>query len=611
MNTRINFREKWQGLTDTVMRFPLTVLLLIASVVTNLIAVESAYEIIYSKLLVTFLLGAFLFVILQLIYERFMENPIFRIIFMLVTVLCSAIYYILIRNREWSVDVTVRTCVVFFIFLIALLWIPSIQSRISINECIMAVFKGSFTALFINGALFLGTVIIIAATDQLIFRVNDEAYLHSANIIFLLLTPIYFLTMIPLYPSRRDAQYQISSGEQSTVFQGEEFIKKEQEQNSYQNDLVRMTSPSKFLETLILFVVIPITVIFTIILLLYVIINIRGEFWSDNLMEPMLVSYSITVIIVYLLSSTIQKPFAKYFRLIFPKVLIPVVLFQTLSSILKIGDAGVTYGRYYVILFGVFATAAGVLFSFLPIRKNGIIAPILIVLSIISILPPVDAFTISKVNQTGRLEKVLVKNNMLNQDIIIPNSKLSEEDRSEIISAVEYLDRMNYTKDIDYLRDYQASYNFEKTFGFNRYGYNDKEYRNYYYGRNTSEPIPVSGYDFMAQMSIYNMADTPEISFEMNGSQYYLRVESTDMEKQALLLQDSQGVQLLSYDINNLFTRFTGDDGGKELMSTEDLTFRQENDKAALTIIANHINVNEWGDGKDTSTELIVLIDIR
>lgn len=611
MNRKMNLRERWQGLTDTVMRFPLTVLLLIASIVTNVIAIESDYEIIYTKLLVTFLLGASIFVVLQLLYERFMENPIFRIVFMLAAVISSAVYFMLIRKSEWPIDVTVRTTVILFILFIAFLWIPSIRSKVSINESIMAVFKSFFTALFFDGVLFIGTVIIIGATNLLIFKINEDAYIHSANIIFLLLAPIYFLSMLPYYPGRRDELNGLPSQKGVSLSLSEQSDNQNPVENNYNDELMRMTTPTKFLESLITFVVIPITAVFTIILLLYLIINIRGEFWSDNLMEPMLVSYSITVIIVYLLSSTIQKPLAKYFRLIFPKVLIPVVLFQTLSSILKIADVGVTYGRYYVILFGVFATVAGVLFSFLPIRKNGIIAPILIVLSIISILPPVDAFTLSIVNQTARLETVLTNNNMLNNDTITPNSNLSEEDKSDLISALDYLERMNYTKNIDYLGSYQVSYDFENTFGFDRYGYNDKEYESYYYSRNTNEPIPISGYDFMTQMSIYNMPEAPEISFEANGSQYSLLLDNTDKENQIFVIRDSQGQELLRYEYNNLFTKYAGGESGKEFLSTEDLTFRQENDKAALAITANNISVNEWADGKDKSADLIILIDIR
>jgi hypothetical protein len=594
MNKKIKLREKWQGLTDTVMRFPLTVILLIASIVTNFIAIESDYDITYTRLLITFLLGAALFVVLQLLYERFFDNPVLRIIFMFVTIIFSSIYFMLIRNSEWEIEVTIRTIVLLFILVIAFLWIPSIGSKTSINESFMAAFKGFFTALFFDGVLFLGVVIIISATDLLIFDIYETAYIHSANIIFVLLAPIYFLTMVPNYPRKSDIA-----------------IVEESQDNKYDGEFLRLTTPAKFLETLISYVIIPITAVFTVILILYIIINIAGEFWSDNLMEPLLVSYSITVIVVYILASTIKNPFAKYFRMIFPKVLIPVVLFQTLSSILKIADVGITYGRYYVILFGVFATMAGVLFSFLPIRKNGIIAPILIILAVISIVPPVDAFTLSRATQISRLEKVLTSNNMLSEDTLTPNVNLSEEDQSDIVSSLDYLDRMNYTKDIDYLHSYYISFDFEKTFGFDRYKSVDNEYQSYYYGRNTNEPVPIAGNDYMIQLNVHNMTEVGDNQFEVDGSLYSLSVDNTDNDNQIIRLEDAQGLELLRYEYNDLFTKFTGVDSGKEFMSTEEMTFRQENDKAAITMIANNISINEWSDGKDKSAELIILIDIR
>ena len=612
MKHKMNFRERWQGFTDTVMRFPLTIILLIASVVTNVIAIESEFDDIYAKLLITFLIGVALFTVLQLLYERFLDNPIFRIIFMLVTVSASAVYYLLIYRSEWKIEVTIRTTVILFILLILFIWLPSIKSRISINESFMAAFKSAFTALFFDGVLFIGTVIVIAATNLLIFEISEDAYIHSANIIFLLVAPIYFLTMIPCYPGKRDGENTVSNEDtKSSTVQDEQHLNKASEEFNQNEELTRMTAPTKFLETLISYVIIPITAIFTVILLLYIIINITGEFWSDNLMEPLLVSYSVVVIVVYILSSTVHKPIAKYFRLIFPKVLIPVVLFQTLSSILKISDVGVTYGRYYVIMFGVFATAAGVIFSILPTRKNGIIAPILIALSIISILPPVDAFTLSKVNQISRLENVLIKNNMLSGNTITPIPGIGEDDKADIISSLDYLDRMDYTRKLEYLKSYTTSYDFEKTFGFSRYDYVDKDYRSYYYSRKTNEPIAITGYDTMLQMSIYNMTEVPDYSFEVDGNQYTLQVDNTDKENRIILLKDALGSQVLRYEYNGLFTKFDGANSGKEQLPTEELTFKAENDQAAIAIIANSINLSEWADGKDKSADLILLIKIK
>jgi hypothetical protein len=612
MSRQIKLREKWQGPTDTVMRFPLTVILLIAATVTNVIAITSEFDISYTRLLITFLLGAAFSSVLQLIYERFLDNPIFRIISMVATIFISATYFMVIHNLEWRVEVTVRTTVLFFILLIAFLWIPTFRSHISINESFMAAFRSFFTALLFDAVLFLGVVIIIVATDQLIVKINEEAYAHAANFIFVLLAPIYFLSLIPSYPGKRELLMKsegkdisgLPSNEQTNEIGSEGEVSRSEE-------LLRITTPAKFLESLISYVFIPITAIFTIILLLYIIINITGEFWSDNLMEPMLVSYSITVIIVYILASTIKNPFAGYFRLIFPKVLIPIVLFQTLSSSLKISDVGITYGRYYVILFGVFATIAGILFSILPIRRNGLVAPILIILSVISILPPIDAFTLSKVTQTERLKNTLIQNEMLSGDTITPNSDLSEKDKSIILSAVNYLDRMDYTKSIDYLHPYYVSLDFDKTFGFSRYDNNDQQYQSYYISRDTKEPVLIAGNDYMIQMSIYNMAELAANSFEVDGVRYNLRVDNSDKNNQIILLEKEPGQEILRYEYNNLFSSFSGTGSNKELIPTEQLTFRQENEKAAMTIIANSISQSEWAEGKDKSADLMILIDIK
>ena len=80
----------------------------------------------------------------------------------------------------------------------------------------------------------------------------------------------------------------------------------------------------------------------------------------DNRLEPMLVAFAITVILVYILASKIENKIPQLFRKVFPKVLVPIVVFQIVSSVLRTQDTGITHGRYYVILFGIFAAVSGV-----------------------------------------------------------------------------------------------------------------------------------------------------------------------------------------------------------------------------------------------------------
>ncbi len=597
MNGKIRLREKWQGLMDTVTRFPMTVLLLVAAVVSNALAIDSNYNNIYSELLVTFLLGASIYVVLQILHERFFDHPILKLVYILATTVCSIVYFMIIHGADWRVELTVRTTVIFFILLTAFLWIPAIRGKISINESFMAVFKSFFSAGFFSTVLYLGVVLVIGAIDILISNVQGDAYVHAANLVFVLFAPIYFLSMIPRYGQEEEADKEtISPASQEKIAEESRGV----------------TAPNRFLATLITYVIIPITAVFTAILLLYILLNITGEFWSESLMEPILVTYSITVIIVYILASTVEHSFAKYFRKIFPKVLVPVVLFQTLASVLKIQEEGVTYGRYYVILFGVFATISGILFCFLPVRKNGRIAPILILLSVISIIPPVDAFTVSRVTQTARLEKLLVRNNMLKDGLITPNAQVGEGDRVDIVKALEYLDQMNYTKRIDFLQGYSVSRDFEKSFGFPRYGNTGtKEYSNFYYRRNGEEPLQITGYDYMVQWNLYTGQVTGSKEFEIGGIRYRIKEEGTDANNRIFLLEDGEGRELIRYELNHLLQRLLGLGSEKEELSTAQMTDTVENDAAAMSVIANIVSISERQEGRDISSELILLVHIK
>jgi hypothetical protein len=385
----------------------------------------------------------------------------------------------------------------------------------------------------------------------------------------------------------------------------EDMIKREEA-------LMKFITPTKFLDALISFVIIPITVVFTIILLLYIIMNITGDFWTDNLMEPLLVSYSIIVIIVYLLACTINNVFTKYFKLIFPKVLVPVVLFQTVSSILKIGDVGITYGRYYVIMFGIFATIAGVLFCIKPVKKNGLIAPVLIGLSLISIFPFVDVFSVSKANQIGRLEDVLERNNMLSGDTITSNANISEKDKQIIIASVGYLDTLDYLKEIDWLSDYSKTYNFEATFGFTEYNQINDNNLNVYIGRDKNLAIPIDGYDYLVRMSLHTQSSGTNMgSFEIDGKTYTLRIDSNNDKEQEIILNEAD-TELIRFDMNDIYDKFIDIYSyEKTMVDTEEMTFKQENEAAILTIIAESIIINQWSDSENREAEVNILIRVK
>lgn len=611
MKQIIKLRKRWMGMLDTIWRFPLTILLFAAATISNAMSLANRASLSFDKLQISFLLGALLSAVFQLIYERFFIKPVARYLFYGATALVTLLYYLCIRNAGWSTEIIVRTSVILFILGIAFLWVPVIQSRYNFNDSFMAAFKGFFMSLLFHGVMFLGVALILGATNQLLFQVDSKAYLHSANILFVFFAPFYFLSMIPYYPGKKALTSGMEEkqppakayGEAADHMNGENLLQKE----ATKEKGISAITPGRFLEALISYAMIPITAVFTIILLIYIIMNITGEFWSNSLMEPLLVAYSITVIIVYILASTIDNVVARNFRRIFPKVLIPVVLFQTVASILKIRDVGITYGRYYVILFGIFATIAGIIFCIKPVRKNGVIAPILIVLSLISVLPVTGAFTVSKSVQIARLENTLRRNDMLNGERIIPNSKLSERDRNTIISSVEYLGRMDYVKEIGWLADYRTNYDFEKTFGFPMYSDTQKDPETYLsITRDRNLAIPIQGYDFITSM--YDDNDE-QISYTLKEDTYTLRNDSIPEDR--VIILEKNGNEINRIEMSRIYAKLVEGSSEDETRTTQELTFSSNNEISTLTVVIDYLFGYKKSNRIDGSAQLYVFVDIK
>lgn len=568
-------KKRLRGLIDAVSRFPLTTAFLLAAAVINAYDINLTEQH-FMNYLLTFVVGAFLSAVAESISERFFTKGLARFMLMGIAALLTAGYYVIIKSApEFSMSVNIRTGVALFALLVAFIWIPAIKSKVSFNKSFLISFKSFFIAAFFSGVIYGGVSIIIAATDTLIFSINGKAFSHAANLIFLLFGPLYFLSLIPVY------------------------LGKEDKDNDKKLDTInRAANYPKFLEILISYILVPLIAVFTLILVVYIVQNIGGDFWRDNLLEPMLVSYAITVILVYILASDLENKFAVFFRRVFPKVLVPIVVFQIISSILSLEDTGITHTRYYVILFGIFAAIAGVLLSFLPVRKNGMIAAILIVFAIISVVPPVDAFTISKQNQINLLEEVLSKNAMLDDGKIIPNGSISDVDKQKITNTVYYLNMMGYIEKAGYFpEDFDTYRDFYDTFGFKEYQEPADQNQFVYVHLEPSQPIDISGYDIFIQTDIY-----PEMQSENQNEK--IAVLEKDDKKYSLLrdfrkdeidivLTGENKEELIRFETKDIYDKFYNYHSIKDMISPEEATFTVENSKVKMKIVTQDVNIDK------------------
>jgi hypothetical protein len=224
----------------------------------------------------------------------------------------------------------------------------------------------------------------------------------------------------------------------------------------------------------------------------------------------------------------------------------------------------------------------------------------------------VDAFTVSRVNQMGRLETTLKRNDMLVGNTISPKADISKEDKEIIVSAVRNLENMEYTKEIEWLSDYHKNYNFEATFGFTEYNQIDDNYLSVYIGRDKNLAIPIQGYDYMVRMNIHtNSSGTEMGSFEIDGKDYSLHIDRHDDNEQEIILNEAD-TELIRFDMNDIYDKFIDINSyEKTMVNTEEMTFIQENEAAILTIVAESIIINQWSDSENREAEVNILIRVK
>jgi MFS family permease len=581
-------KNKISGLSEATGRFPLTTLFLVAATITNIIDINSPER--YRVYLISLIVGAFLSATGQIMYERFFKEKVnYRYIFMVLSALLSFGYYLIVKDSpDFSIELSVRTGVALFAVLIAFIWIPSVKREVTFNESFMISFKGYFISVFFSGVIFLGVALIIGAVDQLLFSVNSKIYSYNATIVFFIFAPLFFLSMIPLYPEKPN-----------------------EETEKYSNI-------PRLLEVLISYIIIPISAIFTVILIIYIILNIRGEFWTNNLLEPMLVSYSIAIILIYILSSMLENKFAVLFRKFAPKILVPIVVFQVIASILKVGEMGITYGRYYAVLYGIYAAIAGGILSFVPVKRNGLIAALLIIFSVISIVPPIDAFSVSKSSQLNTLENTLIANEMLVNGEIVAKPDLNNEEKMKIINSMNYLYRMEYLDKVSFLPDDFEFYNdFYATFGFREYEGPDGLRETVFVNLAPGQALNIEGYNYMGNIHAAKPNQDFQDDFQENqviinhqGMEYKI-VTALENEDVVVNLLDKENNLMISFPVRTIVDRYYNKVTVNNQISLEEAAFKVENENVSLGIIVQDFFIDKYTGKANYWGNLVVLTDFK
>lgn len=192
------------------------------------------------------------------------------------------------------------------------------------------------------------------------------------------------------------------------------------------------------LKILLLHLIFPLLVVFTVILYVYYSIAIINMKWPDNTIYLIMLLIVIMTFVVYLLRPLYRKNKLVYtYSFILPKVAIPLMGVMFFSLYLRISNYGITELRYYAVLLGFIILGIFIYWGFSSKKNNSLVLIIVALVLLITTFTPISAYELSINSQNKIMKDILEKNDILIEGNI-EYKELEKEDYNNGKSIYKY-----------------------------------------------------------------------------------------------------------------------------------------------------------------------------
>jgi len=221
------------------------------------------------------------------------------------------------------------------------------------------------------------------------------------------------------------------------------------------NDYSYYAQPStypKALKFLVLYIILPIVVIYMTILYVYafkiIVLWHLPSGWVSNLVLSFSIAGLISFFFIYPLKNSENKFITGFFKLYF-WLMLPLIALLFIAIFKRVGEYGITELRYYVMLLAFWLAFISIYLIITKYKNIKIIALSFFIIAVLSSFGPWGAFSVSERSQLKCFEKILTKNNMLKNGLIIKNDTVSNKKvRRDLSSIVTYIVEYHNEKDL-------------------------------------------------------------------------------------------------------------------------------------------------------------------
>lgn len=548
MNKREELKKTIRATKEGFLNYPLTIIVLFCIFVLSVVNIEKdgignmAY--IIQGL---FVFASISLVIKDLVREKFKASILVEFLLYLVSGLVIYIYYKRILLKAERVEY-IRVIILNIIFYLIFILTKKVEDE-DFPKYIIRVVGDLIVSFIYSLVLYLGLAFILVTLNSL-FRVNiyGRLYLYISMFIMMLVFPLIFLSRYRIDKDYKGFNY------------------------------------PKSLKGLFNYILIPLSLIYILILYLYFIKLLISQEFPKGLVSHLVLWFSLVATTIMFFIEPIKKEnrllegFFKYF----PIALLPILVLVFISMGIRVREYGLTENRYLVLALASWIGLSNLYMIFKKDYKTRFLAIILLIVLVFTILGPANAFSLSKRSQKNRLERILVKNNMLEDDVLVKGKDIGDRDKRSIYSIVDYFRDSHSLAYLDILGESYSDSDFENVFGFsvgpNSFG------DIVYMGVDSSSIVDITGYDYMIDIDSYrdNILKENDLEIDFNYETNNLTISKMGNVFYKL------NINKIAYD---LYKKNEGKNNIDSLVP-EDLSYMDENDRLEIKLMFEDIDLD-------------------
>lgn len=359
----------------------------------------------------------------------------------------------------------------------------------------------------------------------------------------------------------------------------------------------------RFIEILFVYILIPIILALTIVLLIWAIKTIfSGIQVSFIQLFIIAATYSIGGIWLHMMISGYEAKLANLYRRIYPFASLVILIFEAWALFKQLEYSGLKFTEYSFILIWILATVSAILLLTLKSKAHTIIALLTCFIAVISVVPIIGYYALPVSAQVTRLETLLKEEGILEDNYLIPTtSELALEKRIAITDAVIFLSSAKDAKlPTWYNRDLNQSNVFEKTLGFEQtwpkqsteFG-NEPEVNLGTFLNRSLDPIDISTYHWVVTPQQEYTKDQGKITINGNKGSYdikWIPNMNNGIPSLMVLLDDRVIIEQSMNDyIDTLLQKYPPNQSKETIATANDMTLQLHSSEIDVLLVFRRV----------------------